>query len=190
MVHSRKFEFPEVIPLKHRDSIRRVRVLVNQVGSYEGMIKYNYSNPKSLALGVRGQVQKFCDALRKMSEIRELVLVYSGALNEDPGVMRLTLEPFRTLQNTRNVALLQYESIDYKFARDMERKLTDAYIRNSIFCLPAHVRANIYRHLLPYKTDSVVDGIKETAWYPGDTGITRTCKLIYDETSRLLSRVT
>ena len=186
MVLNRTLQFPQIIPSKYRDLMRRIRVVVNQVGSYEGMIKFNYSNPESLALGVKAQVQKLCDVLKDVPEIRDLVIVYNGHWNEDPEMMRLVLGPFQMLRNTRNVALLQCESIDPTFACQLEKKLTDSYTRNSILRLPTRVRAEIYRHLLPYSPSSTANGVKATACHSGDTSIMRTCKLIYAETSQKL----
>ena len=186
MVLNRNLQFPQIIPSRYRNLIRRIRVVVNQVGSYEGMIKFNYSNPESLALGVKAQVQKLCDVLKDVPEIRDLVIVYNGHWNEDPEMMRLVLGPFRMLRNTRNVALLQCESIDPTFAPQLEKKLTDAYTRNSILSLPTQVRAEIYRQLLPYSPSSGASGVKAAACRSGDLSIMRTCKLIYAETSQML----
>ena len=47
------------------------------MSSYAGIIKYNYSNPRMLAIGVREQSQKLCvwACLQGFSNVRELKIV-------------------------------------------------------------------------------------------------------------------
>ncbi len=55
-----------------------------------------------------------------------------------------------------------------------------------ILSLPPEIRAEIYRHLLPYSTCSETNGIREVVWHSGDAAIMRTCRLIYEETYHFL----
>ncbi len=186
LIHKRKFRFPNIFATHHRPLIRKMMVRVNEVDSYEGMMRYSYSSPEVLALGVRTQVEKLCNVMRTLPKIQELCIVYRCYPDEVPDSMRLILEPFHVLQNTESVEIRSSRLFGLEFAQQLQKILTQAYYRNSILSLPAEVRAEVYRHLLPYSTNSVVDGINQIAWHKGDATIMRTCKSIYEETYHLL----
>lgn len=182
----RNFNFPEIIPARNVDLLRRVHVRVHEVDSYMGMINFNYSNTIGLAMGVSTQVQKLCDVLRGVPEIRDLQVTYTGYSDQSAKLMPCILAPFHVLKNTRAVTFVGFDSFEGDYAIQLLRRLTNAYTRNSILSLPSNIRADIYRHVLPYRTCSMINGIKKDIWHPGDASIKRTCKSIYEETNHLL----
>ena len=108
LVAKRLLSFPERIAARNRPFMRRFEVWVKEVDSYTGMIKYNYSNPEVLAMGVREQTQKLCGFLQGLPEVRELKIVYTGKDNSKDNkekLMMLILEPFWKLKNVRDVVI-------------------------------------------------------------------------------------
>lgn len=179
-------KFPDKIPSRNRDSMRKFHIRVHVVDSYEGMIKYNYSNPVVLAMGVRGQVQKLCNVLVDLPEIRELQIEHHGCDLPSHDLIALMLGPFQALKNTKQVTVGGGQFANDEYALQLQKQLTNAYTRNSILSLPEEIRAHIYRHVLPYSTSFRNGDIKEVTWHPGDATIMRTNRSVYEETRHLL----
>lgn len=140
-----------------------------------GMVKYNYENTTGLAIGVSMQVQKLCDVLQELPEIRELQITYSGQSHESAGLMPYIMEPFRVLKNTKAVTFVGFDSFEPRYSNQLLDHLSNAYTRNSILSLPSEIRAEIYRiraeiypSVLPYSIHSEFNGIREVMWDPGD----------------------
>ena len=190
LTHKRNLGFPGVISSRYRHLLRRISVSVTQVDEYDGMIKFNYSNPHTLASGVRKQVEKLCNFLQALPEIRELCIKYCQKKGGNPELMRLVLEPFRVLRNTRSVSVQDSGDVDKDFAMQLQARLANAYIRHSFLGLPPEVRVKVYSHLMPKHITSVVDGNEKRIWQPGDLTILRTCKLIYNEADHQLYDLT
>ncbi|KAL2041822.1 hypothetical protein N7G274_005606 [Stereocaulon virgatum] len=106
LVAKRLLSFPERIAARNRPLMRKFEVWVKELDGYTGMIKYNFSNPEVLAMGVREQTQKLCGFLQVLPEVRELKIIYTGNDNfmDHMGkLMMLVLEPFRQLEHVCNV---------------------------------------------------------------------------------------
>jgi hypothetical protein len=72
---------------------------------YTDVIKYNYSKPKVLAIGIKEQTQKLCGFLQVLPEVRELKIVSTGNDNSMDHVEKLVmliLEPLWELNLVHN----------------------------------------------------------------------------------------
>ena len=108
LVAKRILRFPQRIAARNRPLMRKFEVWVKELDGYTGMIKYNYSNPAVLAIGVREQTQKLCGFLQVLPEVRELKIVYTGndtSMDHMEKLMMLILEPFWELKHVRNFIL-------------------------------------------------------------------------------------
>ena len=181
MNHRRKLRFPDVIPLRYRHLLRRIFVLVTHIDEYDAMVKYNCSNTHALTVGVREQVEKLCYFLQPLPEIRELTIKYHQWQAGNSDTMRLILEPFRALRNTKTVSVLDLMSVNKGFEMQLQAQLANAYTRNSFSRLPPEVRLKIYGHLMPKYIPFKLDGNEKRIWLPGDLTIVRTCRSIYNE---------
>jgi hypothetical protein len=106
LVAKRLLSFPDRIAARNRPLLRKFEVWVKELDGYTGMIKYNYSNPEVLAMGVREQTQKLCGFLQVLPELRELKIVYTGndnSMDHVEKLMVLVLEPFWELKHVRNI---------------------------------------------------------------------------------------
>lgn len=101
LVAKRVHEFPEKIPARYQTLMRRFQITVKEVDSYTGMIMYNCSNTKALYMKLRQQMQKLCDFLRRLPEVRNLEILYNQEYSRVniERIMELPSEPFRGLSN-------------------------------------------------------------------------------------------
>lgn len=88
--------------------------------------------------------------------------------------------------NTKAVTFVGFDAFVHKYSTQPPNGLTNACTRSHILMLPPEIRAEIYRHLLPFSTCSETNGIRDVVWYSGEATIMRTCRLIYQETYHLL----
>ncbi|MCJ1459614.1 hypothetical protein MMC28_009993 [Mycoblastus sanguinarius] len=186
LIPKRAFAFPEKIPPRNRQFMRKFEVRIHQVDGYTGMIKYNYSNPEVLAMGVKRQIEKLCKVLGDIAEIRELNIRYISKDPDSDQFLNLVMEPFRSLKNTQAATVQGFRHAKAALRRDLQEYLHGAFGRNSIMCLPMELREIIYRYILPCSTISFVDGTRHVKWHRRSTGILRTCKKIHTEASRIL----
>ena len=101
LVAKRIHRFPEKIPARYQTLMRRFQITVKEVDSYTGMIIYNCSNTEALYMKLRQQMQKLCDFLRELPEIRNLEILYDQEYRKAnmERLMELPSKPFRGLSN-------------------------------------------------------------------------------------------
>ena len=101
LVAKRIHRFPEKIPARYQTLMRRFQITVREVDSYTGMIIYNCSNTEALYMKLRQQMQKLCDFLRELPEIRNLEILYDQEYRKAnmERLMELPSKPFRGLSN-------------------------------------------------------------------------------------------
>ena len=171
-------QFPERIASRNLALIRRY--LIHIPNNFGGLLY--------LAHAVRGQVAKLLDILGKASVIHQLQIHfqednYGGKRDQE------VLLPFLGLKNTQSVSL--FGNIEPNLEMRLQKRLTNAYTKNSLPHLPLELRDAIYHLVLPYTT-TVLEHLspnrmnRSIFWQKGHTAIMRTCKSIYKETSRIL----
>ena len=101
LVAKRVHEFPEKIPARCQTLMRRFQITVKEVDSYTGMIIYNCSNTQALYMKLGQQMQKLCDFLRGLPEVRTLEIRYNQEYSKEniERIMELPSKPFRGLSN-------------------------------------------------------------------------------------------
>ncbi len=101
LVAKRVHNFPEKIPARYQTLMRRFQITVKEVDSYTGMIMYNCSNTEALYMKLRQQMQKVCDFLRGLPEVRKLEILYDQEYRKVnmERLMELPTKPFRGLAN-------------------------------------------------------------------------------------------
>lgn len=181
----RIYKFPDRIAPRNRPLLRRFEIHLHQVESYMGMIKYNYSHPEVLVLGLRKQVMILCGGLQDVPEIRELQIHCEGGDAASHEVLHIALEPFWGLKTTCNVSVQSSKKGLDGVAR-LQNHLQSAYMKNSLFRLPLELRQAIYTLLLPRITVSSLRHRKALVWHCGHVNILRTSKAVYSEAIRLL----
>lgn len=74
---------------------------MKEVDSYTGMIMYNCSNTEALYMKLRQQMQKLCDFLQALPEIRNLEVLYNQEYSKVnvERLKELPSRPFRELSN-------------------------------------------------------------------------------------------
>ena len=101
LVAKRVHRFPDMIPARYQTLMRRFQITVREVDSYTGMIMYNCSNTEALYMKLGQQMQKLCDFLRGLPEVRNLEIFYNqeySKVNKER-LMELPSKPFRELSN-------------------------------------------------------------------------------------------
>lgn len=186
LIPKRIFKFPDPVAARNRPLMRKFHVRVHQVDSYTGMIKYNYSNPEILARGLSCQVKSLCNFLNEMHEIRELQISYHGGDDESHEALPLVMEPFLQLKKTKTVTVKDLGRVNEALRTKLQERLTDAYIKNSLLCLPLELREHVYRHALPHTLSTGTGDKKIITWFPGDISILSTCRQINTEATRVL----
>ena len=101
LVAKRVHRFPDKIPARYQTLMRRFQITVKEVDSYTGMIMYNCSNTEALYMKLRQQMQKLCDFLQGLPEIRNLEVLYNQEYSKVniERLMDLPSKPFRGLSN-------------------------------------------------------------------------------------------
>lgn len=122
LVPTRRFDFLKMFPHRIRHLMKHFVIRVKPTDSYTGMIKHNCSNLEALSLGLKKQVGRVCLALEALPEIRTLLICYdespeSTALvkrnnrslsgPDEPSFRSLVLESFWSLQNARDITLIE-----------------------------------------------------------------------------------
>ncbi len=191
LVPKTTFVFPTKFAERNLALIRRYQIRVQLVDSYTGMIKYNISGHSPLVDGVRDQVAKLVSILGNVSKIHQLQIClqddYHGTENGQS--VPPVLLPFVGLKNTHIVSLSGNITPDLQ--KRLQDRLTNAYMKNSLFRLPLELREIIYNFVLPYTiatTDIPPWSIEERLvhWQRGYVAILATYKSIYRETSSIM----
>ena len=101
LIAKRVHEFPKKFPAHYQTMMRRFQITVKEVDSYTGMIMYNCSNTEALYMKLRQQMQKLCDFLQGLPEIRNLEILYNQEYSKVniERLMELPSKPFRELSN-------------------------------------------------------------------------------------------
>ena len=101
LVAKRIHGFPEKISARYQTLMRRFQITVKEIDSYTGMILYNCSNTEALYMKLRQQMQKLCDFLRGLPEVRRLEIIYDQEYRKVnmERLMELPSKPFRGLSN-------------------------------------------------------------------------------------------
>ncbi|KAL9132730.1 MAG: hypothetical protein Q9175_006093 [Cornicularia normoerica] len=186
LVPKRIFNFPDPIAARNRPLMRKFHVRINQVDSYTGMIKYNYSNPEILARGLKCQVHILCAFLNGMHEIRDLRISYHGGDKESQKILPLVMEPFWQLKKTRLVTVEDLGRVNEALRTRLREHLTDGYTKNSLMRLPLELREHVYRHALPHTLSTGTGEKKVITWFPGGISILGTCRQVNVEATRVL----
>ena len=180
LVPKRIFRFPDPFAARNRSLMRKL------VDSYTGMIKYNYGNPEILARGLRCQVESLCGLLNEMHEIRKLQISYHGGDVQSHKALPLVMEPFWQLKKTKTVTVKDPERVNEALRTKLQERLTDAYTKNSLLCLPLKLREHVYRHTLSHTLFIGTRDEKVITRFPGDISILSTCRQIHNEATRVL----
>lgn len=190
LVPKTTFVFPTKFAERNFTLIRRYQIRVHLVHSYTGMIKYNISGRSPLADGVRDQVTKLVSILGNVCEIHQLQIClednyYGTEYNQSVPPVLL---PFFGLKNTHAVSLSGNITPDLQ--KRLQDRLTNAYMKISLFRLPLELREITYNLILPYTlaTTKFPWSIEERLvhWQRGHVAIMATCKSIYRETCSIM----
>ena len=184
----RTLTFPGKFARHNISHIRRVFVRIHHVDNYAGSVKYNFGGP-GLREGLKDQVERLCQTtLQELYEIGRLHVHFQND-SHTTTVDYEILKPLLKLTKTRTVTLSGH--ITLGFAGMLQKRLGNAYSRNSIFRLPVEVRDIIYDLVLPY-TETFIENHptqhKYVRWRKGHTDILETCRKIHDEAWSLLYR--
>lgn len=186
LIPKRTFAFPEKLAKRNVSYIRKLIVRIHHVDNYTGMIKHNFSGP-GLRQGLKLQVERLCqDTLQDMYEISHLHIHFQNDGHKD-SVDQQILEPLMQLTKTRTLQLTG--SITPRMERALQVRLSDAYSRNSIFCLPLEIRERIYALVLPLAKAGLNEVPRQLVVRgKGSTEILRTCAMVHKEASGVLYR--
>ena len=184
LIPKRTFAFPHKLAKSNVAYIRKSIVRIHHVDNYTGMIKHNYSGP-GLRQGLKSQVERLCrDTLQDMYEISHLHIHFQNDGHENSMDQRI-LEPLMRLTKTRTLHLTG--SIIPDMQKALQAQLSDAYSRNSIFCLPLEIRERIYDLVLPYSKAHLNEVPRNLiVKSKRSTEILRTCAMVYKEASDVL----
>lgn len=198
LVPKRTLAFPDQLASRNVALIRRLHVRVHHVGSYTGMIKYNYGG-HGLTDGVRDQVAALCTLLNNLPEITKLSIELRDG-SAIAGLGQRVLEPFLMLKNTREVTV--GGSLTPGYAEHILSRLNDAYTRNSFLRFPPEIRDMIYRHLFASNLhhhysklgtvcsfdDFTDDPERCVGLRPVELSMVYTCRLVHAEATPVLYR--
>ena len=186
LIPRRTFAFPDKLAKSNVSYIRKLNVRIHHVDNYTGMIKHNFSGP-GLRQGLKLQVQRLCqDTLQDMYEISHLHIHFQNDGHKE-SVDQQILEPLMQLTKTRTLQLTG--SITRRMERALHVRLSDAYSRNSIFCLPLEIREHIYDLVLPHAKACLNEmPCQLVVRGKGSTEILRTCAMVHKEASDVLYR--
>lgn len=115
LVAKRVHEFPEKIPARYQTLMRRFQITVKEVDSYTGMIMYNCSNTQALYIKLRQQMQKLCDFLRGLPEVRTLEIIYNQqySMVNIERIMEIPSKPFWRLSNVVAFSIVIRDGMSY-----------------------------------------------------------------------------
>ena len=186
LIPRRTLAFPDKLGKRNVSYIRKLLIRIHHVDNYTGMIKHNFSGP-GLRQGLRLQVEKLCrETLQDMYEI-SLLRIHFQNDSHTMSVDQQILEPLKQLTKTRILQLTG--SVTPNVERALQAQLSDAYGRNSIFCLPLEIRERIYDLALPRSKAHLNQKPCRTDYCgKGSTELLRTCAMIYKEASEVMYR--
>ena len=115
LVAKRGHRFPDKIPAHYQTLMRRFQVMVKEVDSYTGMIMYNCSNTEALYMKLRQQMQKLCDFLRGLPEVRSLEILYNQEYSKVnmERLMELPSKPLMELSNVVDFSIVIRDGKSY-----------------------------------------------------------------------------
>lgn len=115
LIAKRIHMFPEKISARYQTLMRRFQITVKEVDSYTGMIIYNCSNTEALYMKLRQQMQKLCDFLQGLPEIRNLEILYDQEYRKVnmERLMELASKPFWGLSNVVALSIVIRDGKSY-----------------------------------------------------------------------------